>query len=155
MKKEYFSNFLLSRFKFDFVIHLITKKVNLGSISFLVPDPSQGIGQSVFVAPLAKQGNFTKIKLDVRFSCLWMSLHESKGKGVGLACSPVLLEGRNLSPGGKGFVPSIEASGIPMSLQEKTLLQFLILKSLSINTCCCYPPPAIWSIFPCIPPNYS
>lgn len=60
MKKEYFSNFLLSRFKFDFVIHLITKKVNLGSISFLVPDPSQGIGQSVFVAPLAKQGNFTK-----------------------------------------------------------------------------------------------
>ena len=91
----------------------------------------------------------------MRFSCLWMSLHESKGKGVGLACSPVLLEGRNLSPGGKGFVPSIEASGIPMSLQEKTLLQFLILKSLSINTCCCYPPPAIWSIFPCIPPNYS
>ena len=58
------------RFKYTFVIHLVTRKANLGSISFLVPDPSQGIRQSVFVAPLAKQGNFTKKKTGCAFQLL-------------------------------------------------------------------------------------
>ena len=45
MKKEYFSNFLLSRFKFDFVIHLITKKVNLGSDLTLKEAEEAAVGQ--------------------------------------------------------------------------------------------------------------
>ena len=101
-------------------------KVNLCRFSLLVPDPSQRIGESVFVASLAEQGNFRKTRLDVRFSWTtwWMSLKLLNAKERVFACSPELLVGRNLSPGGQGFGPSVEAS--ECLCKEKPLLQVFL-----------------------------
>ena len=88
------------------VIFIFSMKVNLRSISFLVPDSSQGIGESVFVASMTEQGKFFKKgNCVVRFFCsmIWQLLRERK-----FACSLVLQVGKNLSLDGQGFAPSIE-----------------------------------------------
>ena len=117
------------------------KKLNLRRFSFLVPDPSQGIGESVFVAPLAEQGNFTKNKTGyaLQLDIVVVDEFEAVLKQRKEFCLFSGAAGREEFESWRARVRPISRN-IGMSLQEKTLLQFLPLKSLLIDTCCCYPP---------------